>query len=222
VARNRILLGVIGRPHGVRGLVHVTSHTADPADLTAYGALSDDSGRRFELRWRGEDLAEVTMHMDGTAVKIADRTAAARLTNTRLYVDRTQLPEPETEEFYLADLIGTTAIDDTGRVLGEVVTVHDYGAGPSLEIVQDGAPPILVPFTRACVPEVDIAAGRLLVRPADEVPDIVQDIEAQSGEGHAQTARPLRAPHASLRPATRGTGARADASPAAGARGTRR
>jgi 16S rRNA processing protein RimM len=218
VARNRILLGVIGRPHGVRGLVRVTSHTADPADLTAYGPLSDDSGRRFELRWRGEDLVEVTMHMDGSAVKIADRTAAARLTNTRLYVDRTQLPEPETEEFYLADLIGTTAIDDTGGVLGEVVTVHDYGAGPSLEIAQDGAPPILVPFTRACVPEVDIAAGRLLVRPADDV----HDIAAQSDEGHEQPARAHRAPHASLRPTTRGTGVRADASPAAGARGTRR
>ena len=52
--QNRILLGVIGRPHGVRGLVRVVSHTADPANLTAYGPLTDDRGRRFTLRWRGE------------------------------------------------------------------------------------------------------------------------------------------------------------------------
>ncbi|HLB97636.1 MAG TPA: 16S rRNA processing protein RimM, partial [Acetobacteraceae bacterium] len=48
----RILLGVIGRPHGVRGLVHVTSHTADPAALADYGPLSDDKGRRFTVTWR--------------------------------------------------------------------------------------------------------------------------------------------------------------------------
>ena len=50
-AGSPILLGVIGRPHGVRGLVQVTSHTADPADLTAYGPLSDAAGRCYILRW---------------------------------------------------------------------------------------------------------------------------------------------------------------------------
>jgi 16S rRNA processing protein RimM len=165
VPQNRILLGVIGRPHGVRGLVRVTSHTADPAGLTAYGPLSDEKGRRFVLRWRGEGVAEVEEQVDGVAVKVADRTAAEKLTNTRLYVDRAQLPEPEEEEFYLADLIGMAAVDAdaNGTVLGNVVTVHDYGAGASLEIVRDGAAPVLVPFTRACVPEVDLARGTVLV-----------------------------------------------------------
>ena len=87
---------------------------------------------------------------DGTPVKVTDRTAAERLVNTRLYVDRAQLPEPDAEEFYVADLIGMAAIDAAGKVLGAVATVHDYGAGASLEIVRDGAPPLLVPFTRAC------------------------------------------------------------------------
>ena len=54
VAGRRILLGVIGRPHGVRGLVRVHSYTADPAGLPRYGAAGRRAGRQFALRWRGE------------------------------------------------------------------------------------------------------------------------------------------------------------------------
>ncbi|HET7882697.1 MAG TPA: ribosome maturation factor RimM [Acetobacteraceae bacterium] len=161
---SRILLGVIGRPHGVRGLVRITSYAED---LAAYGPLSDDKGRRFVLRPRGEGVAEIAELVGGAEARIGDRTAAEKLTNTRLYVDRSQLPEPEEDEFYLADLIGLSARDTSGRELGTVVTVHDYGAGPSLEIAGCGQP-LLVPFTRASVPVVEIAAGRLVVDPPEE------------------------------------------------------
>ena len=147
---SRILMGVIGRPHGVRGLVRVTSY-AD--DLTAYGPLSDAQGRRFVLRGRGEGVAEIAEVVGGAEIKVADRAAAEKLTNTRLYVDRAQLPEPEDDEFYLADLIGLAAVDVDGMVLGTVGAVHDYGAGASLEVVCEEGPPLLVPFTRACVPD---------------------------------------------------------------------
>jgi 16S rRNA processing protein RimM len=184
VPQDRILLGVIGRPHGVRGLVRVTSHTAEPSDLTGYGPLSDDRGRRFLLRWRGENLAEVEELVDGAPVKVADRTAAEKLTNTRLYIDRAHLPEPEPEEFYLADLLGLAAVDTAGRMLGTIAAVHDYGAGASLEIVASGASPLLVPFTRAVVPEVDINAGRVLVTHPDVVewhaPASADDTPAES------------------------------------------
>jgi hypothetical protein len=114
-----------------------------------------------------------------------------------LYVDRTQLPEPEVEEFYLADLIGLAAVDAHGAVLGRVVTVHDYGAGTSLEIVRDGAAPVLVPFTRACVPEVDLAGGRVLVHLAHEVgeslpPGAVPGVETQRAEGEGDRVSTLR------------------------------
>ena len=56
-----ILLGVIGRPHGVRGFLHVHSYTADPADLTAYGPLDDGKGRKFRLRWQGEGVQETAV-----------------------------------------------------------------------------------------------------------------------------------------------------------------
>jgi 16S rRNA processing protein RimM len=164
----RIQLGVIGRAHGVRGLVKVTSHTADPADLTAYGPLSDAQGRVYALRWVAEGVAEVSHVVDGVAVKVADRTQAEKLTNTRLFVDRAALPPADADEYYLADLIGLTAVDPAGQEFGTVSVVHDYGAGASFEIVGTGAP-LLVPFTSACVPTVDIAGGRLVVVMPDEV-----------------------------------------------------
>ncbi|CAH2603702.1 Ribosome maturation factor RimM [Rhodovastum atsumiense] len=160
----RILMGVIGRPHGVRGLVRVHSYTATPDELPQYGPFADDRGRRFTLRWRGEGIAEITEIVDGKPVPVRDRDAAGRLVNVRLYVERDRLPPPEEDEFYLADLIGLQAVGPDGRVLGRVDTVHDYGAGASLEIG-----PLLVPFTRAAVPEVDLAAGRVTIVLPDEV-----------------------------------------------------
>ena len=56
----------------------------------------------------------------GAPVKVTDRTAAEKLINTRLFVERAQLPEPEDDEFYLADLIGLAAFDGDGQKLGTV------------------------------------------------------------------------------------------------------
>ncbi len=177
---NRILLGVIGRAHGVRGLVRVTSHTADPTDLTAYGPLTDGQARSFVLRWRGEGVAEVSELVDGVPVKLADRTQAEKLTNTRLFIERDKLPPPEDDdEFYLADLIGLDVVDGDGRPMGRVAVLHDYGAGASLEIERDGQPPVIVPFTKAAVPVVDIA-GRLVTVVMPDVVDAVDPDEAAS------------------------------------------
>jgi len=170
----RILLGVVGRPHGVRGLVHVQSYTVNPADLAGYGPLSDDAGRPWTLAWKSVGVAVLT-GADG--LSLSDRTAAEQLTNTRLYVDRDRLPPPDAEEFYLADLVGMTATDPDGAPLGRVTVVHDYGAGTSLEIARDGEAALLVPFTRACVPTIDSAAGTLVVVVPDEI--VVQDEAAE-------------------------------------------
>jgi 16S rRNA processing protein RimM len=165
VPDRRILLGVIGRPHGVRGLVHVQSYTADPRDLAGYGPLYDDRGGQWSLAWRSEGVAELR---DAQGRPLPDRTAAERLTNTRLYIDRDRLPEPDEEEFYLSDLVGLQAIDPDGAPLGTVATVHDYGAGASIEVTRAGQP-LIVPFTRACVPTIDIPAGRVTIVAPDEI-----------------------------------------------------
>ena len=154
----RILLGVVGRPHGVRGLLHVHSYTADPRDLAEYGTLSDEDGRAWTLIWRGAGVAELR---DAEGRAVSDRTAAQGLTNMRLFIERERLPAAGEEEFYLSDLVGLEAVSADGAVLGRVATVHDYGAGTSLEIA--GSRPLIVPFTRACVPDVDVAAGRVVV-----------------------------------------------------------
>ena len=164
----RILMGVVGRPHGVRGLLRVHSYAAVPTDLSAYGVLSDDHGGAWTLRWRGDGIAEL---VDNAGQPIRDRDQAARLVNRRLYVSRDRLPEPEADEFYLADLVGLQAVELTAageQVLGPVLAVHDYGAGPMLEL---GRPPatVLLPFTRRCVPVVDLASGRIVVAMPDEI-----------------------------------------------------
>jgi 16S rRNA processing protein RimM len=164
----RILMGVIGRPHGVRGLVHVQSFTADPPALADYGVLEDERGRRFTLRWQSEGIARLAERQGGRDVPVADRDAAQALTNTRLFVPRSALPAAEADEYYLTDLVGLRAEDQDGRVLGRVAIVHDYGAGTSLEITLDnGAPPLILPFTARAVPVVDVAGGRIVVDPPE-------------------------------------------------------
>jgi 16S rRNA processing protein RimM len=154
VAQKRIVVGEIGRPHGVRGLVKLRSFTADPAAIADYTPLTDESGtKRYALTVLAPDLAKI----EG----VADRDAAQRLTGTKLYAERERLPPPEAEEFYLADLIGLAAVTETGEALGTVAVVEDHGAGTFL--VLSGPPEHLVPFTRACVPVVDVAAGRITV-----------------------------------------------------------
>jgi 16S rRNA processing protein RimM len=164
----RILMGVIGRPHGVRGLARVHSYAAAPSDLAAYGPLHDDRGGVWTIAWRGDGIAELT---DAQGLALRDREMAQTLVNRKLYVDRDHLPEPDEEEFYLADLVGLAAyerVEGMERSMGTVLAVHDYGAGASLEIGHVGRS-VIVPFTRACVPDIDLAAGRLLVVPPDEV-----------------------------------------------------
>ena len=156
----RILVGEIGRPHGVRGLVKLRSFTADPAAIAGYGPLTDEAGvRRFGITLLAEGLARV----EG----VADRDAAARLTGTKLYVERERLPPPEEEEFYLIDLIGLRAETEAGERLGLVREVEDHGAGTFL--VLEGPPERMLPFTRAVVPVVDLAGGRIVVVLPDEV-----------------------------------------------------
>ncbi|MCS6932982.1 MAG: ribosome maturation factor RimM, partial [Acetobacteraceae bacterium] len=155
-----VLVGEIGRPHGVRGLVRLRSFTADPAAIASYGPLSDEGGgRRFVLEWLGNGLARI----EG----VEDRDAAARLTGLRLYVPRDRLPPPGPGEFYLVDLIGLAAEDEAGVPLGTVRAVEDFGAGAFLTL-SDGGEERLIPFTELAVPVVDIPGGRIVVRVPEE------------------------------------------------------
>jgi 16S rRNA processing protein RimM len=160
----RVCLGVITGAHGVKGLVRVKSFTADPEAITAYGPLEDESGaRKFALALVGAAKGVLLARVDG----VTDRDAAERLKSVRLYVSRDVLPPPEEEEYYHADLMGLAAFLEDGTPLGRVVAVHEYGAGDSLELQGADGRALIVPFTRAAVPVVDLAGGRLVVVPPD-------------------------------------------------------
>ena len=160
----RIQVGVFGAPHGVRGELRLKSHTGDPLAIGDYGPLSDDAGRRFELtalRPVKDDILVVR------AKGVADRAAA--LTNVKLFIDRAALPQADEEEFYQADLIGLRAETQDGAPVGTVVAVHNHGAGDILEIAPDAGETLLLPFTRAVAPVVDVAGGRIVVAPPAEI-----------------------------------------------------
>ena len=167
VAGERLLVGIFGAPHGVRGELRLKSYTADPASIAGY-TLTDAAGRRnfglVEARLAKDDILVVRL------AGVDDRDAAAALTNTKVYVDRAALPPPDPDEFYHADLVGLRVETTDGTVLGRVAAVLDFGAGDILEIEPaDGGRPMMLPFTLAAVPVVDIPGGRLVAEPPVEV-----------------------------------------------------
>lgn len=165
MAAQLILMGVIGKPHGVRGQMRVHVYAETPERLAAHH-LSDAKGRQFAVEWAHGNVAWVSALANGQKRRITDRNEAASLTNLELFLPRSALPTTEEDEFYLTDLIGLTARSQTGETLGTVVNVLDYGAGASLEITPGGW---LIPFNRACVPQVEIEGGYVVVNPPAEI-----------------------------------------------------
>ena len=155
---DRVLLGVVAAPHGVRGLVRIKSFTGDPMSVAAYGPLSDESGKK---EYRVEALSAARGAVLARIEGVADRTAAEALRGLRLYVERSALPETGEREWYEADLIGLAAVGKDGRDWGKVVAFHDFGAGSMME-VSGGA---MLPFTDAVVPEIDVPGGKVVVDP---------------------------------------------------------
>jgi 16S rRNA processing protein RimM len=157
-----VCVGVVTGAHGVTGAVRIKSFTTRPEDIAAYGPLADESGaRQLELRLVGMAKGVLIGRFAG----IEDRNRAEALRGLRLYLSRAALPPPDDDEYYHADLIGLDAVLVDGTPLGRVRAVHDFGAGDTLEITGIGAPPSMVPFTRLVVPEIDLAAGRLVIDP---------------------------------------------------------
>jgi len=161
----RVVLAVVTGAHGTRGEVRLKSFTTDPAAIARYGPLErSDGGAPLKI-------AAVRPAKDGLIARFAgvdDRNGADALKGIELSVARDRLSEPGADEFYLADLIGLTAERPDGVTLGEVVAIHNYGAGDVIELRLAGsAQTILVPFTRAAVPEIDPATGRLVVDPPE-------------------------------------------------------
>jgi 16S rRNA processing protein RimM len=158
---DRICVGAIAGSFGVAGEVRLKSFCADPDAIAGYGPLyTEDGTRSFTIT-----LTRVVAGGLGARVSgIATKEQADALKGTSLFVDRAKLPHLPDDEFYHADLIGLEARDPGGVVIGTVTAVHNHGAGDLLEINGKGRKDaLLLPFTVAIVPMVDLKARCIVV-----------------------------------------------------------
>ena len=166
---DRICVAQIDGPHGIRGEVKVKSFTTDPLAVKDYGPLqSEDGSTSFEI----ETLrpASAKSHLIARLRGVPDRNAAERLRNVRLFVPRERLPPTQADEFYHADLIGLAAVTPDGSEIGTVIAVHDFGAGGILEIKpRTGRTTVMLPFTEAFVPSIDLAGRRIVGAAAEAI-----------------------------------------------------
>jgi 16S rRNA processing protein RimM len=168
--KNPVHMAVIGAAHGIKGEVRVKTFTGDPTALGDYGPLYSSDGRVFEV---------IDVRPQGTVAVVrfkgvSDRNAAEALNGTELFIDRSALPDDGGEdEFYHTDLVGLAVRDENGLALGRITAVQNFGGGDILEITHDGKKGVLIPFTQAAVPEVNIGDGfvRIDAIAAGLVPD---------------------------------------------------
>jgi len=158
---DRICVGAIAGSFGVAGEVRLKSFCTEPADIASYGPLfTKDGSRSFTLKLIRPVTGGVGARLSGVATK----EEADALKGTGLWVDRTRLPALPDDEFYHADLLGLAAFDPGGVQIGTVLAIHNHGAGDLLELGGPGLKQsLVVPFTLAVVPAVDLAARRLIV-----------------------------------------------------------
>lgn len=180
---DRILIARIGAAHGVRGEVRLNAFGDDPGALLDYPSFSAADGRTFRLT----GLKMVGERLIARFRGITDRNTAETLTNLDLYVLRSELPEPEDEDtFYHADLIGLDTVTGAGESLGTVIAVQNYGAGDLLEVAPPRGPTLLLPFTKAVVPVIDLAGRRVVVEPPPGLIGGSDDERPEPGPGDDQ------------------------------------
>lgn len=167
-----ICVGAIAGAFGVRGEARLKSFCADPAAIADYAPLTDETGARsFTVKITRPVKGGFAARLGG----VATREEAEALKGLRLFAPRGRMPDLPDDEFYHSDLIGLAVYDTGGVELGEVISVADYGGGDFLEVkLGKNGKLLLTPFTQDAVPTVDLAAGRVVVDPPEDVeePDI--------------------------------------------------
>lgn len=170
---NPVLMGVIGAPHGIKGQLRVKSYTADPEALGDYGTLYAEDGRAFDVTYIRASKTVVVVSFD----QVKDRTQAEALNGTELYIDRAQLPDEELDEdeFYVEDLVGMDVLDESGKHIGAVMAVLNFGAGDMVEVAMlnpEGGlnqKTTMYPFTKAVVPTIDMERWAITLVPPSEI-----------------------------------------------------
>ena len=162
----QVCVARIGAAHGVRGAVKLWTFTEDPFAVTRYGPLTTrDGARSFEVA----QAREAKGHLVATLKGVTTRNEAERLNGIELYVAREKLPATDEDEYYHADLIGLAAVTTAEEPLGKVIAIHNFGAGDIIEIAPPKGATMLLPFTNAVVPIIDIAGGRVVIELPAEI-----------------------------------------------------
>lgn len=157
----KICLGVIVGSHGVHGRVKIKAYTQDPKNVGAYGPVETAQGS-FPIKVTGVSKGVVIAALDG----VRDRTQSDAMRGVSLFVSREALGEDKEEDsFFHADLVGLRAMLASGELVGEVVGVHDFGAGDLLEIKLVDGRLELMPFTKDNVPEIRFDARDMVIDP---------------------------------------------------------
>lgn len=156
---DRVCLGAIAGAFGVQGEVRLKSFCAEPTAIAGYGPLFTEDGK---TSYRITLTRPVSGGLGARLSGVRTREEAEALRGVQLFADRARLPALEEDEYYHADLIGLEVRDTGGKLLGRVLSVNNHGAGDILE-VSGPTGPVLIPFTRAAVPTVDLKLGRLVV-----------------------------------------------------------
>ncbi|RAK67261.1 ribosome maturation factor RimM [Phenylobacterium kunshanense] len=162
-----IQVGRVAGAFGVRGEVRITSFTADPVALLDYRDLKREDGAPALTLLAGRPAKGGIV---ARAKEIETREQAEALRGLKLFIPRSTLPETDDEdEFYVTDLIGLAVETPEGEPLGAIRSVQDFGAGDLLEILPpEGGATWYLPFTKEAVPEVRLAAGKVIgVRPQE-------------------------------------------------------
>jgi 16S rRNA processing protein RimM len=165
-----IVVGRIGRAHGIRGEVRVESRTDSPDDRFAVGAtLRPERGGALTVRAAREHGGALLVRF----AEVADRTAAEALRGTILYADVAEDERPgDAEEFYDRQLVGLAARTPAGDSLGEVVDVAHLPQQEVLVIARPDGTEALVPFVEALVPTVDLDGGYVVI---DDRPGLFEE-----------------------------------------------
>jgi 16S rRNA processing protein RimM len=179
VKENLILVGAFAGAVGLKGEVKLASFTAERAAIGRYGPLLAEDGRAFEI-------VSLRANSKGFAARVKGidtREQAEALARVALYLPRAALPPPAgNEDYYVADLIGLQALTPNSETLGAIVAVQNFGAGDLLEVrLVGGERTILVPFTRAVVPGVDLMAKHVVIMAPKELLDDTPPPEGEDG-----------------------------------------
>jgi 16S rRNA processing protein RimM len=163
----RVCVAQIGAAHGLKGDVRLRSFTEDPQAFAQYGPLeTEDRTHRLEIESMRPAGDAFVIRFRG----VADRNAAEALRDVRLYVERDKLPAAEDDEFYHADLVGLVAMTTSGDLFGDVIAIHNFGAGDIVELkIAASGETVMLLFDEKTFPAVDIAGGRLIVDPPAEI-----------------------------------------------------